>query len=121
MERRRGSLALAAALVAGAAAAEPRVTGRVVIATSGAPAAGAEVRLTEAGLLTHADGEGHFVFEGVDPGAGITIHVHLGFLSGEVTYVPDVRRGLRFPNGSRGTARWRIPCWKKNSGRMSIS
>ena len=93
MKRRRGSLALAAALVAGAAAAAPRVTGRVVIATSGAPAAGAEVLLTESGLLTRTDGEGHFVFEEVDPGGGITIHVHLGFLSGEATYLPDLSPG----------------------------
>ena len=93
MKRRRGSLALAAALVAGAVAAAPRVTGRVVIATSGAPAAGAEVLLTESGLLTRTDGEGHFVFEEVDPGGGITIHVHLGFLSGEATYLPDLSPG----------------------------
>ena len=93
MNRRRGGLALAAVLVAGVAAADTRVTGRVVIATSGAPAVGAEVLLAESGLLTHTDGEGQFVFEEVDPGPGITIHVHLGFLSGEATCVPDLPPG----------------------------
>ncbi len=85
--------AFAAALVAGAAAADTRVTGQVVIATSGAPAAGAEVVLAESGQRTHTNGEGQFVFEQVDPGAGITIHVHLGLLVGESVFVPDLPSG----------------------------
>lgn len=89
----RWALALAAALVAGSAAADTRVTGQAVIAASGAPAAGAEVLLTESGQLTHTDGEGRFVFEHVDPGAGFTIHVHLGLLTGEVRHVPAPHPG----------------------------
>lgn len=84
----RWTAALAAALVAGGAAADTRVTGRAVIATSGAPAAGAEVLVVESGQLTHADRDGQFVLEQVDTGAGITIHVHLGLLAGETTYAP---------------------------------
>ncbi len=84
----RWTAALAATLVAGGAAADTRVTGRAVIATSGAPAAGAEVLVVESGQLTHADRNGEFVLEHVDAGAGITIHVHLGLLAGETTYAP---------------------------------
>ncbi len=87
----RWTAALAAALVAAGAAADTRVTGRAVIATSGAPAAGAEVLLVESGQLTRADADGRFVLEQVDTGAGITIHVHLGLLAGETTYLPAPR------------------------------
>ena len=89
----RWTAALAAALVAGGAAADTRVTGRAVIATSGAPAAGAEVLVVESGQFTHADGDGQFVLEQVDTGARITIHVHLGLLAGETIYVPTPQPG----------------------------
>ncbi len=87
----RWTAALAAALVAAGAAADTRVTGRAVIATSGAPAAGAEVLVVESGQLTRTDRDGRFVLDQVDTGAGITIHVHLGLLAGETTYLPAPR------------------------------
>lgn len=87
----RRFVALAAMLVAGGATADTRVTGRVVIATSGAAAAGAEVLVVESGQRTHADGEGRFALEHVDTGAGITIHAQLGLLAGETSFAPALR------------------------------
>ena len=81
--RRLAGLALAGALIAAGASAQSRISGRVIVAATGAPARGAEVTLRNTDAVTHTDAEGGFAFEGVDAGLRITVHAELGFLWGE--------------------------------------
>ena len=90
---RTAGLVAAGALIATAAAAQSRVSGRVIVAATGAPARGAEVTLHETGAGTYTNTEGRFTFEGVRVGSRITIHAHLGFLWGEAGLTLDTDPG----------------------------
>ena len=91
--RRTAGLVLAAALIAGAAAAQSRIAGQVLVATTGAPARGAEVTLRETGATTYTGADGRFAFEGVNAGSRITIHADLGLLWGEAGLTLDTDPG----------------------------
>ena len=91
--RRTAGLVLAGALIAGGAAAQSRIAGRVLVAATGDPARGAEVTLRETGTVTYTDSDGRFAFEGMSVGARITIHAHLGFLWGEAGLTLDTDPG----------------------------
>ena len=87
--RRLAGPALIGALIATAATAQTRITGRVVVAATGAPARGAEVVLHETAAVTYTGADGGFAFEGVDAGSRITLHADLGFLWGEAGFTLD--------------------------------
>ena len=91
--RRTAGLVLAAALIAGAAAAQSRIAGQVLVAATGAPARGAEVTLRETGATTYTGADGRFAFEGVNAGSRITIHADLGLLWGEAGLTLDTGPG----------------------------
>lgn len=93
---RTAGLVAAGALIATAAAAQSRISGQVIVAATGAPARGAEVRLRETGTVTYASSDGNFAFEGVDAGTRITIHAEFGFLWGEAGFTLDTDPGPEF-------------------------
>ena len=93
MRARTAGFALAGALIAAAGAAQSRISGRVIVAATGAPARGAEVTLRETGAVTFTGADGGFAFAGVDTGSRITIHADLGFLWGEAGFTLDTDPG----------------------------
>ncbi len=83
------ALALTSALAtASVAAAQVAVSGRVIVASTGAPAPDAVVMLMETTAQTRTDDAGNFTLEGVPAGAPVTIRAELGFLIGEATFTP---------------------------------
>ncbi len=87
---RRSLLTTASVLLLGASAgAQARLSGTVLIAESGEPAADAEVLLLETDQVVHTDEDGRFSFDVVEHRQTWTVHVDLGFLSAVRTIAPD--------------------------------